>query len=141
MAFDDELSALVAAGASPADIVRVLDESNARRPQTLLRSLYQSTGDKLTADLVAVGSGEGSLTVWDMYERILVAALDLNHLKTARDALNALVKKFPKSKRVFRLSLMYYEVEEPLKALEEYRKLREKDPTDFVREKKKFLSS
>ena len=69
--------------------------------------------------------------LWNYYEQVCMAALDVFSLEDAEFCLSALQKKFPSSNRVSRLQAMYNEAKGDWKKAEStYRELLEKDPAD-----------
>mmetsp|Transcript_5315 Transcript_5315/g.19441 ORF Transcript_5315/g.19441 Transcript_5315/m.19441 type:complete len:299 (+) Transcript_5315:116-1012(+) len=70
-------------------------------------------------------------TVWNYYEQVCMAALDVFSMHDAEHCLTTLQKKFPNSSRVARLQGMFYEAKgEWKKAETTYKELLEKDPAD-----------
>jgi hypothetical protein len=94
------------------------------------KSVHENTYDTPSGSVIST---------WDVYEAAYTSALMLGDEAAASKAIKALKLRFPKSRRVRRLINMFREGKEPMVALEEYKKMRDEDPTDFVREFFNFL--
>jgi hypothetical protein len=131
MSFKGEVDRLLAEAAQPSRVLQVIEDAQTRLSELVVR-LFSSTGFADSTELSDKVDSVSGFSVWDIYERVFLAALDIGEDGLVTKCLRALSKRFPKSKKVYRLSLGIYEVQDPEKALQEYGKLRQVDPTDIV---------
>lgn len=107
-------------------MLKALRKSKIRRPDVIVK--YASL----------LVSGSNSQEVWNAYEAIVVAALDVGDIAMATDYLVKLQSKFPKSSRVQRLVAMKFEATgEFSKAIELYDKLLAENPGNILAMKRK----
>eukprot|EP00026_Physarum_polycephalum_P014398 Phypoly_transcript_14907.p1 GENE.Phypoly_transcript_14907~~Phypoly_transcript_14907.p1 ORF type:complete len:310 (+),score=51.07 Phypoly_transcript_14907:39-932(+) len=106
------------------DLLKNLRQSKARRSDVVVKF-----GEKLIASHVGLLGND----VWDVYEQVLIAALDCGRVELAQQYLTKLNSQFPTSTRVKRLRGMILEAQGKLKEADQlYRQIIETEPTDSL---------
>jgi len=111
------------------DLLRALRKSKIRRSDLVVK--HGEWLLKTVQKSLFRGQYIGSIEIWNVYEQIFIAALDVGYEKLASACLLPLVTKFPKSLRVRKLQGMEYEYKgEYTKARTVYTSLLEVSPGD-----------
>ncbi|KAL0481351.1 ER membrane protein complex subunit 2 [Acrasis kona] len=110
-------------------VLNLINESSIRRPDLVVH---------LGRKLLFQGKPNLGDAVWDVYEQVLKAAINVNQTELASDCLEALQNKFGEGIRVRRLEAMLLEsTGEYDHALDEYNSILGQDPTDQLCLKRK----
>jgi tetratricopeptide (TPR) repeat protein len=120
-------------------------ESNWKLHKELLKNLRQNKSRR--SDVVVhfgeklLSSHSGSLghEVWDVYEQVLIAALDCGRIELAEQYIAKLTRQFSNSTRVQRLQGMLLEAQGQWKEADQlYRRILEREPTDSLAMKRQI---
>jgi len=112
------------------ELLKSLRQNKSRRSDVVVKF-----GEKLLASHGGILGHE----LWDVYEQVLIAALDCGRIGLAQQYLTKLNNQFKNSARVQRLRGMIMEAEGKLKEADQlYRQLVENDPTDSLSMKRQI---
>jgi tetratricopeptide (TPR) repeat protein len=112
------------------ELLKTLRQTKARRSDVVV-----NFGEKLLASHTGLLGHD----VWDVYEQVLIAALDCGRIGLAQQYLAKLNAQFQNSNRVKRLSGMLLEAQGKLKEADHlYRQIISEDPTDSLTMKRQI---